>query len=151
MNTCKDLRADLLDFADGRATPDAARRVEAHLAGCAACRTTAERLGAPPVLRVDVPPPVLTEMRADLHDRLDALDPMPSWLRWLFSGSFTIPKPLAWAAAAALIVLYAGNRPAAPIAPPAAPPAAPAAVAPARAILLDRVDRLTLSDGTAQG
>jgi len=135
----------LLDFADGRANPDAVRRVEAHLAGCAACRTTAERLGAPPVLRVEVP----------RRSGRDARGLPTAWTRWIrpvvapvaVLGQPDDPKPVAWAAAAALLVLYVGNHAAAPArhAPASAPPATSA---PARPVLLDRVDRLTLSDGT---
>jgi anti-sigma factor RsiW len=168
-DTCTSLREALLDRADGRATPGQLRAVEQHLPVCAACRATAARLGAPDAPfalgDVTVPPALLEEMRDDLHRRLDALPPAPSgggglaWLDWRFGGTVAIPKPLAWGALAALLVLWAGigeraggPRPAATARPEAsAPTARRAPPAPAALpVLRDGVDRLPAIADTAQ-
>ena len=134
-DSCTTLREALLDRADGRLTAQSAA-LEAHLSTCGACRALADRLGGPLALgRVEVPAPVLSEMRADLHRRLDELQP-PGLLAWLFAGSFSIPKPFAWALAAALL-LWTAHVPRAR--PPAPSP-----------ILMDGVDRLALSGDSAE-
>ena len=44
MERCDEIRDDLIGFAEGELAPDAHRRVEAHLAGCAACAREAALL-----------------------------------------------------------------------------------------------------------
>lgn len=159
MSECTDLREALLDWADGRGDTSGRRGVEEHLASCAACRKTAERLGATlpatgsqglDLGRVDVPDAVLVEMRAELQRRLDALEPRaaaqngPGLMGWLFSGSLSVPKPFAWAAVVLAFVVWSsqGQRAVTPVSVP---------VRALPAVLMDGVDRLGISDETAQG
>lgn len=149
---CQNLREALLDRADGRATPEENRTVELHLQGCPACRTLADRLGAGDrafaLGRVEVPAPLLAEMRVDLLRRLDSLPPEDraahGWFGWLFGGSVAIPKPFAWAAVVLLLTFWAGR-------PPAPVPAATRTLPPPPPVLMDGVDRLGLSGSIAQG
>ena len=148
MSTCIELREALLDWADGRGTPERRDAVEVHLATCARCRGLAESLGALQPLeslaRVETPPAMLAEVHAQLNQRLDELEPRPrpGWLTWLFSGSIAIPKPFAWAAVAAVLLLWAGH-----VTGPAPAPRA----APSTPVLMDGVDRLGASESSAEG
>ncbi len=75
MNDCRDLEVLLSLRAAGALEPDEARRVEAHLSGCAACRAAAEE--SEEALRLaKLPPPSAAELGLlrDLPARtLDAL------------------------------------------------------------------------------
>ena len=152
-DTCTSLREALLDRADGRATAEQRATVEAHLAGCAACRELAAKLGTPlpEVGRVEIPAALMSGMRAELSARLDAMQPRAArereeaphgWLSWLFTGSLAVPKPFAWAAVALLIAFWAG-RGVTPTAIHHAPAPTP--------VLMDGVDRLGASESASEG
>lgn len=137
--SCTTFREPLLDRADGRPVADPAA-LDAHLAACPACTALAAKLGAPPALpAVALPPALMSELREDLQRQLEEIE-SPHLLTWMFRGSFSVPKPLAWAAAVLAFVLWSAR-------PPAPPPPAK----PAPAVLMNGVDRLSLGGEAAQG
>jgi len=118
---CRALAPLLAEQASGALAPDDARRVEAHLAGCAACRAEADAYAEAFAL-VRLPAPAEAERAAlsDLPDRtlaaLRRADARRAAWRPVAAGVFA-------AAAAAAIIL----APAALLHPRHAPPATPAA------------------------
>jgi predicted anti-sigma-YlaC factor YlaD len=98
----------LADYVDGRLAAEAGARVEAHVAGCEACRTEADWLRA--ALRREswtAPPPALSaSVRAAFRRQSAPTASPPGWLDRLRAA--LLPRA-GWAmAAAALVVLIVG-------------------------------------------
>ncbi len=108
--SCEDTTALLLDRFKGLASMDDERRLEAHLAGCADCRATAETvtrlwadLGAddPGAPQHAVPS---ERMRARFHAALAAYEASGPARAWRFLPERLTPVPLAAAAAVLLAI-----------------------------------------------
>jgi predicted anti-sigma-YlaC factor YlaD len=108
--SCEDTTALLLDRFKGLGSADDERRLEAHLAGCADCRATAESitrlwtdLGAddPGAPEHTVPS---ERMRARFHAALAAYEASGAARTWRFLPERLTPLPLAAAAAALLAI-----------------------------------------------
>ena len=118
MERCDEIRDDLIGFAEGELAPDAHRRVEAHLAGCAACAreaallvetlTRARALPAP-----EMPDAFWADFDATVRQRIAAETPprRPFSLRvgtWGSRLSWLRPLPALGAAVAAGVLLAFG-------------------------------------------
>jgi anti-sigma factor RsiW len=144
---CRRFKTLIVSLADGELDLQGRAELEAHLVGCEACRRAAARIGTAPVDfgRIQVPGPVLETMRLELHERLDEIDGRRElsgrWWERLFTGSFQVPKPLAWAAVAVLLAVGTGELRMALRREPAAPPAI---------VIMDGLDRAAPSAGWSQ-
>lgn len=119
---CLELRERISAWIDGEASGEEAARVEAHLASCASCRVSADRMRllSPALDRVRTAPPAT--LRRDLFARLEA-DGLLAPRRKRFG------VPLRWAAvplaaAAGLALFVLSSREAADLSPAHRGPAA---------------------------
>jgi len=115
---CEDVSRELIAYLDGRANSAERRKMDDHLAGCAACRTRAEEMRKVSMLLGEVPA-IEPSFGFDARVRQRvAAEPRRSW----FERFVPVPRPVfAVALLIALTVLVAklpSNR--APVNPPAA-------------------------------
>jgi anti-sigma factor RsiW len=118
MERCDEIRDDLIEFAEGALPPDAHRRVEAHLAWCAACTreaallvetlTRARALPGP-----ETPDAFWADFGATVRQRIAAETPPPQsfFLRlgtWGGRLSWLRPLPALGAAVAVGVLLAVG-------------------------------------------
>jgi anti-sigma factor RsiW len=79
---CEDVEKGLFAYADGRATAAERHGVEAHLAGCAACRARVEEFRSVSALLGEVPA-IEPSFGFDARVRQRVADePRPSWFAW---------------------------------------------------------------------
>ena len=110
---CDDVERAVIARAAGRLDAAGLQRLEAHLAGCAACREAAgSQVDVAAVLsaRPDAPPPLAFATRVMAH-----LDGPPTWLDVINWRRWTVR--LAPVAAALLVAAAVGLRPAAAVEP----------------------------------
>ncbi len=99
---------ELLDaFHDGATSASVQARIEQHIAGCLSCAAAFDRMQAlRNLLRKDIAPSLSAAFDQKLMqaflDKHAAPANGPTWRRWLFAGSISIPKPIF---AAALIAI----------------------------------------------
>ena len=110
---------ELSEFASGRLGEDARARVEAHLAGCAACRAAvADFRVLLDRLATTVPPApdiAWARYRAEVRARRDARSGAPGRARWLRPAPIAASAAVA-AACAIILWLAPGARPPADLA-----------------------------------
>ena len=110
---CDDVERAVIARAAGRLDPAGLRRLEAHLAGCAACREAAgdqDDVAAVLSARPDASPPLAFATRVMAH-----LDAPPTWLDVINWRRWTVR--LAPVAAALLVAAGVGLRPAEAVEP----------------------------------
>ncbi len=110
---CDDVERAVIARAAGRLDAVGLRRLEAHLAGCAACREAAgsqDDVAAVLSARPDAPPPLAFATRV-----MARLDGPPTWLDVINWRRWTVR--LAPVAAALLVAAGVGLRPAAAVEP----------------------------------
>jgi anti-sigma factor RsiW len=123
---CEDVEKGLIAYADEVAAPAERRAVEAHLAGCDACRMRVAEFRAVSNLLGELPA-IEPSFGFDARVRQRvAAEPQPGWFAWLVPQARLALSAAMLVALTALMVKLPGNRtePPAPVASTVAPAAA---------------------------
>jgi len=119
---CVEAKELLSAFLDGETSPEESRRVEEHLAACAGCRASRQRMGVLDSFLARSETPVSPDFREKLFSRLEDEDLLPR-RRSLFPFSIRWALPLAAVAALGLFLLISKESPRIATNPPEAPKA----------------------------
>lgn len=102
---CEEFRELISARLDGELSPEEARDLEAHLEQCGDCAAFLQELEHLQALAQESPS---ASMPSDVQRAiLRQTSQRATWLRRIFTGHYRIPRPVVWAAAAALLVLAA--------------------------------------------
>lgn len=110
--TCRNVRNQLSPHLDGRLPAAAARRVDAHLEECAACRAERDDLRALKALLASAPPPqappgLWDAVHAGLREHVarQSRRPAATWLTWIWGRAPVMTAGLAVLLLAAILPL----------------------------------------------
>lgn len=108
MTDCDKYRELLSANLDGELTGDEEGSLERHLAGCKSCsKLLAEMLEQRKLFSRRAEAKIPVEIEKAILDRTSGRTPRRNPIMRLFSGSYLIPRPVAWAVAALIVTLIA--------------------------------------------